>query len=197
MKRIPVLATLVVLAAVALMIGLGIWQIDRLHQKQALIARYAAADRLPPIGWPTIPLGEDRLPLFRHATANCLSVADWRNAPGQSDADEPGFLVIADCRSGAEGPGLAVELGWTKDPNGGRQWKGGLVSGVIGPDRLSRMRLHADQPGPGLAASAPPSLDSIPNHHLQYVFTWFAFSIIALLIYALALRRRWKTEDRA
>jgi len=194
MKRFPLIATLVVLAAVAIMIRLGFWQIDRLHQKEALIGRYAAAESLPPIGWPTVPTSEANLPLFRHATANCLSVAGWRTAPGQSVNDEPGFLVIADCRSGAEGPGLAVELGWTKDPNAGKQWKGGLVSGLIGPDRRSRMRLHAGAPGPGLAPSEPPSLDSIPNNHRSYAVQWFAFAAIALLIYALALRRRWKTD---
>ncbi len=197
MKRVPVLATLVVLAAVAVMIRLGFWQLGRMHEKEALLARYAAAETQPPIGWPTVPTGDDRLPLFRHAAANCLTIAGWRTAPGQSVKDEPGFLVIADCRTGAEGPGLSVELGWTKDPNAGKQWAGGLVNGIIGPDRLSRMRLHADAPGPGLAASAPPSLDSIPNNHWSYAIQWFAFAVIALVIYALALRRRWTSEAAA
>lgn len=197
MSRVPLFATLVVLAAVAIMVRLGFWQLDRLHEKQALLARYAASERLPPVGWPTVPTRDDRLPLFHHAAANCLSVTGWRTAPGQSIDDEPGFLVIADCRSGAEGPGLSVELGWTKDPNGGKQWKGGLVSGLIGPDRLSRIRLHADEPGPGLAPSAPPSLDSIPNNHRSYAIQWFAFAAIALVIYALALRRRMKADAAA
>ncbi|MEY4160302.1 MAG: hypothetical protein RLZZ136_923, partial [Pseudomonadota bacterium] len=43
MRRLPILPTLVVLAAVAVMIRLGLWQIDRLHQKQSLLASYAAA----------------------------------------------------------------------------------------------------------------------------------------------------------
>lgn len=197
MKRLPVIATLVVLAAVAILVRLGFWQIEKLHAKEALLARYAQADTLPPIGWPTIPTDDKNLPLFRHASANCLGVTGWRTAPGPSASDEPGFLVIADCRTGAEGPGLSVELGWTKDPNAGRQWKGGLVSGVIAPDRLSRMRLHAATPGPGLAASAPPSLEAIPNNHRSYAIQWFAFALIALVIYALALRRKWATETAA
>ena len=52
---------------------------------------------------------------------------------------------------------LAVELGWSKNPNAGRDYKGGLVSGLIAPDSKSRMRLVAATPGPGLVASAPPS----------------------------------------
>ena len=189
-RKLPLIPTILVALAVATMIGLGIWQLERRTEKEALLASYAAAANRPPIGWPSIPPKEP-LPLFRTATGNCLSVAGWRTAPGSSAKDEPGYLVIADCRTGAEGRGLAVELGWTKDPNGGRGWKGGLVSGIIAPDRISSMRLHAAAPGPGLMASAPPSLDAIPNNHRSYAVQWFAFAAIALVIYALALRRKW------
>jgi surfeit locus 1 family protein len=52
------------------------------------------------------------------------------------------------------------------------------------------MRLVAAEPGPGLAASAPPSPDSIPNNHLSYAIQWFLFAGIAGVIYILALRKR-------
>jgi hypothetical protein len=128
--------------------------------------------------------------LFRAATGNCLSVVGFRTAPGQNVQGEPGFLVIADCRTGAEGPGLSVELGWSKNPNAGRTYQGGLVSGTITPDSKSRMRLVAASPGPGLQASAPPSPDTIPNNHLSYAIQWFLFALIAVVIYTLALRWR-------
>jgi hypothetical protein len=128
--------------------------------------------------------------LFRAATGNCLSVVGFRTAPGQNVQGEPGFLVIADCRTGAEGPGLSVELGWSKNPNAGRTYQGGLVSGTITPDSKSRMRLAAASPGPGLQASAPPSPDTIPNNHLSYAIQWFLFALIAVVIYTLALRWR-------
>ena len=35
--------TIVVLIAVGIMVRLGFWQIDRMHQKEALLVRYAAA----------------------------------------------------------------------------------------------------------------------------------------------------------
>ena len=136
-----------------------------------------------------IPIKEP-LPLFRHATGNCLQVVGFRSSAGQNQQGEPGFLIIADCRTGAEGPGLSVELGWSKNPNAGRDFRGGLVSGIIAPDRLSRMRLVAATPGPGLAASAPPSPATIPNNHLSYAIQWFLFAAIALVIYVLALRQR-------
>ena len=192
-RRLPLVPTILVALVVATMIGLGVWQLERRREKEALLASYAAAANLPPIGWPSIPPKEP-LPLFRSATGNCLSVAGFRNAAGQNRQGEPGYLVIAECRTGAEGPGLAVELGWSKDPNAGRTYRGGLVSGVIAPDRLSRMRLVAASPGPGLMPSAPPSPDIIPNNHLSYAVQWFLFAGIAVLIYLLALRQRWRKE---
>jgi len=191
--KLPLVPTILVALAIAAMIGLGVWQLERRKEKEALLARYAAAANLPPIGWPSVPPKEP-LPLFRSATANCLQVIGFRTAAGQNRQGDPGFLVVADCRTGAEGPGLSVELGWSKDPNAGRTYQGGLVSGVIAPDKLSRMRLVAASPGPGLVASAPPSPDIIPNNHLSYAIQWFLFAGIAALIYYLALRQRWRKE---
>ena len=188
-RRWPPIPTILVGLAVATMIGLGIWQLQRKGEKDALLARLAAAQKLPPIGWPTLPMG-DPLPLFRSATGNCLLVTGFRTSAGQNRSGDPGFLVIADCRVGAEGPGMAVELGWSKNPNAGRDYQGGLVSGVIAPDRVIRMRLVAAEPGPGLMASAAPSPATIRNNHLSYAIQWFLFAAIALIIYVLALRRR-------
>jgi cytochrome oxidase assembly protein ShyY1 len=188
-RRWPLIPTILVAAAVATMIGLGIWQLQRRQEKLALLDRLAAAQHLPPISWPTAPFS-GAPPLFRSATGNCLAVTGFRTAAGQNREGDPGFLVIADCRVGAEGPGMAVELGWSKNPNAGRDYKGGLVTGIIAPDSKSRMRLVAATPGPGLMASAAPSPDSIPNNHLSYAIQWFLFAAAATLIYALALKKR-------
>jgi cytochrome oxidase assembly protein ShyY1 len=192
-RRWPLIPTILVALAAAVMVGLGIWQLRRMDEKQALLARLDAAQSLPPIGWPTAPLGGE-LPLFRSATGNCLEVTRFRTAAGQNRSGEPGFLVIADCRTGAEGPGMAVELGWSKNPNAGHEFRGGLVSGVIAPDSHARMRLVAAEPGPGLMASAVPSTATIPNNHFSYAIQWFLFAAIALVIYVLALARRQRDE---
>jgi surfeit locus 1 family protein len=189
-RRLPVIPTLLVLVAAAMMIGLGIWQLQRARWKDSLIARYAAAERLPPIGWPTGPLRDGDLPLFRHATGACLRVVARRSVVGHNAAGEPGYAHIADCATGAEGPGMSVVLGWSKNPNAKTNWNGGLVSGIIAPDSRSRMRLVAATPAPGLEANAPPSLSAIPNNHRSYAVQWFLFAVIALVIYGLALRQR-------
>lgn len=200
MKRVPVLPTLFVAAAVAVMIGLGVWQLQRAKWKEALLARYAAAERLPPIAYPTIPLREDQLPLFRHATGVCLRVVGQRAFAGENRAGEPGYVHVVDCSTGAEGPGLSVEVGWSKDPNAKVNWSGGAASGIIVPDKRSRMRLVAASAPPGLEPSRTPDVTSAspitPAGHRGYAATWVALAAIALVIYSLALRKRMKGEVR-
>jgi cytochrome oxidase assembly protein ShyY1 len=194
MKRLPIIPTIVVLAAVAVMIALGVWQLQRAKWKEGILARYAQAERLPPIEFPTVPLRNDQLPLFRHATGVCLRVVGQRAQAGEDRTGEPGYVHIVDCSTGAEGPGMSVEVGWSKDPNARVNWAGGPVSGIIAPDRVMRMRLVAAGAPPGLEPSAPPSLSSIPNNHRSYALQWFAFAAIALIIYGLAVRKRLKEE---
>ncbi|HEX3422977.1 MAG TPA: SURF1 family protein [Sphingomicrobium sp.] len=195
-KRLPVAASIIVAAAVALMIGLGVWQLQRAKWKEGLLAQYSKAQNQPPITWPTVPISKDHLPLFRHATGVCLRPVANRATAGENKAGEPGYVQIVECATGAEGPGMSVEVGWSKNPNAKINWAGGPVSGVIAPDQHSGMRLVAASAPPGLEPSATPSLESIPNNHRSYAFQWFSFAAIALIIYGLALKRRWK-EERA
>jgi cytochrome oxidase assembly protein ShyY1 len=189
-RRLPIIPTILVLAAAAVMIGLGIWQLQRARWKDGLVARYARAETLPPLEYPTIPLSDEQLPLFRHATGVCLRPIGQRAVAGQNRAGEPGYVHIVDCVTGAEGPGMSVEVGWSKDPNARVNWSGGPVSGVIAPDRRMRMRLVAASAPPGLEPSAVPSLRIIANNHRSYALQWFAFALIALVIYGLAVRKR-------
>jgi cytochrome oxidase assembly protein ShyY1 len=195
-RRIPIVATIVVVVAVALMVGLGVWQLQRAKWKQGLIERYSAADKLPPIAYPTVPLHGDQLPLFRHATGVCLRIVSERAIGGENRAGEPGYVHIVDCQTGAEGPGMSVEVGWSRDPNAKVNWAGGPVSGVIAPDRLHRMRLVAASSPPGLEPSKVPDVSSVspitPAGHRGYAATWFGLAVIALITYALAVRKRWK-----
>jgi cytochrome oxidase assembly protein ShyY1 len=195
-RRLPLVPTIVVAAAVALMIGLGVWQLQRAKWKEGLLARYALAEKLPPIVWPTVPLKDAELPLFRHATGMCVKPVSQRAQAGENRSGEPGYVHILDCATGAEGPGMAVEVGWSKNPNAKINWAGGPVSGVIAPDRHARLRLVAASSPPGLEPSAEPSLSSIPNNHRFYALQWFAFGLIALVIYGLAVRKRWREEPR-
>jgi len=188
-RRLPIFATAIIAVAVLTMIGLGIWQLRRAAWKDALLARYEAAQSLPAIAFPIAPIGGE-LPLFRRASGLCLQPVTVRATAGRNRKSETGYSHIVDCRTGAEGPGMSVDIGWSSDPNAGKGWKGGAVSGVIAPDKRTRMRLVSDRGFAGLEPSAPPSTESIPNNHLWYAAQWFLFAAIALVIYTLALRGR-------
>ena len=196
-RRIPVVPTIVVAAAVALLIALGFWQIRRSHENQQLLSQYAAASKLPPISYPATPT-KGQLPLFRWATGFCQKVAGQREAAGRNRHGDVGWVHIVDCATGAEGPGMSIELGWSEDPNAKVNWNGGLVSGVIVPDRLHQIRLVAASAPPGLQPAGLPSVDNAvpvtPARNRMYALQWFSFAVIALLIYILALRKRRREE---
>jgi len=61
------------------------------------------------------------------------------------------------------------------------------------------MRLVAASSPPGLEPSALPSAETAmpvtPSRNRFYALQWFSFAAIALIIYGLAVRKRW-TEGR-
>ena len=202
MKRIPILPTILVGLAVAAMIALGVWQLQRRAEKEALLVRYARNVTLPRIVFPAIPV-DDTL-LFRRASAFCLKPVSFAIEGGRNARGGTGWRQIAQCRTGAEGPGFAVQLGFGKDPHAKPDWAGGPVRGYIShaPDHApivaaafggggpKTLMLVADPPLAGLDANPGPDLSAVPNNHLAYAVQWFVFAALAALIYGLALRRR-------
>lgn len=199
MRRVPIIPTIIVAAAVAVLLWLGMWQIHRAHENERLLAQYSAASKLPPIAYPTGAI-KGPLPLFRWATGFCQKVVGQREAGGRNRKGDIGWAHILECATGAEGPGMTVEIGWSKDPEAKVNWHGGLVSGVIVPDRLSRIRLVAAGAPPGLEPPGLPSAETAvpvtPDRNRMYALQWFSFAAIALLIYGLALRKRMRKQPK-
>jgi surfeit locus 1 family protein len=204
--RFPLLPTVLVAAAAATMSALGVWQLGRAKEKDALQARYDRNVNLPPMALPQTAVADETL-LYRRATAFCLEVTGWRMTGGQSASGVGGTRFIADCRTGAEGPGFAADMGVSPDPKAKPAWKGGEVAGriVAEPSRAGllarlagkspppRPMIVSERPAPGLQASAPPAAEVI-NNSLFYAFQWFFFAAAALVIYVLALRRRQREK---
>ena len=128
-RKLPLIPTLVVLAAVATMVALGIWQLQRAEWKEGLLARF-------------------------HQAQTMSSAVPWPRSP---------------------------------------EWSGGEVGGFIGPAGKG-VRLVAAPAQAGLAQLAAPDPNDVPDNHLAYAFQWFFFAITALVIYGLALRRKWRGE---
>lgn len=152
---------------------------------------------------PPAAAADERL-LYRTATAFCLEVVGWRKTGGESAAGKGGTRYLAECRTGAEGPGFVADLGVSNAPGFNPVWKGGQVTGPVVPEprlgslweRLTgrspppRPMIVSRVPAPGLEASAPPDRANIPNNSLSYAIQWFLFAVTALVIYAAALWRR-------
>ncbi|CAA9544633.1 MAG: Cytochrome oxidase biogenesis protein Surf1, facilitates heme A insertion [uncultured Sphingosinicella sp.] len=190
MMRWPLIPTVVVAAAVAVMIALGVWQLQRKGEKEALIAQYREASGLPPIAYPSVPTQDAKL-FYRRADGFCLEPVGWRSTAGRNMQDQTGWSHIVSCRTGGvEGPGMQVDMGWSKSSTSPAGWKGGAVSGIIAPDRLHKIRLVSSQAAPGLVPSARPSPEATPNNHLLYALQWFFFAAGAAVVYVLALRKR-------
>jgi cytochrome oxidase assembly protein ShyY1 len=200
--RFPLIPTILVAAAVATMVALGIWQLRRADEKEALQRRYERNLTLPAMALPPGAVADESL-LYRRASAFCLEVTGWRKTGGKSASGQGGTRFLAECRTGAEGPGFVADMGVSPDPKANPAWKGGEVAGRIvaeprtgglfqrltGKSPPPRPMIVSETPAPGLQASARPAAEA-PSNSLSYALQWFFFAAAAALIYVLALRRR-------
>lgn len=201
-RRIPIVSTIVVLAAALLMARLGVWQLHRLHEKEALLARYAANRGKPQLPFVALfPVTDDAL--YRRSSAYCLDVVGWKASAGRDRQGVAGYRHIATCRTGAEGPGIAVDVGVSQSP-AAPAWRGGQVTGRItwvpvATPLIAQLVATPPAPSPmivsvvaaaGLAPSEQPDPAGIPNNHLSYAVQWFIFAGLAILVYGIALWRR-------
>lgn len=99
-RRIPIFSTIVVIAAVLTMVGLGVWQLQRKAEKEALIARYEAAQAQRGFQFivPSAPEAAYTKTIEYCADPAEQTVAAGRNAKGQS-----GWVHVVRCQiSGPE-----------------------------------------------------------------------------------------------
>ncbi len=199
--RLPIVPTIIVAAAIATMIALGIWQLRRLDEKQAMVARYTAAQAMTAVG--DLPFQRKDVPgmLFRRVRADCLSVNGFQAISGRSAKGQAGIAHIARCtmrNDTASWPAgeepiteAEINIGWSRSPVA-PQWQGGAVEGWLAPSKnAAGFKLISAVPlAAGLQASAAPDPADIPNNHWSYAIQWFLFAGTALVIYAVALRQR-------
>lgn len=189
LKRIPVIPTLLVLAAVAVMVRLGFWQIDRMHQKEALLRTYSAnlnqqAEAIVLLGSPFIR----RDNWYRRVHFLCRGQGMTEPKAGHNANGESGWAHWASCSFG-DTTAIKVNVGWSASPNP-VQFADREIDGTIAPDDMVMARVVADTPLAGLQPNARPDPADIPNNHWSYAIQWFLFALTALVIYGIALRKR-------
>lgn len=191
-RKWPLVPTVLVLIAAAIMVSLGNWQLQRAEWKGDLIERYSQSQAMS--SQVPFPRGESEVEgaLFRASSLYCERVLEMRETAGRSADGQPGWAHIALCR--LDGGGEAeVALGWARQPQA-PSWGGGEVPGFVAPAGEGA-RLVAAPPVAGLEALAHPDPNDLPNNHLAYAGQWFFFAITALVIYVLALRRKQRGES--
>ena len=95
--RFPFGLTLVAVLALALLCGLGVWQVQRMQWKNGLIDQAEAAAGLPPAPIATVMSLAD--PAFRKVAIDCPGLATARYVELQTIHDgEPGVRLISACR---------------------------------------------------------------------------------------------------
>ncbi|MEO0464470.1 MAG: SURF1 family cytochrome oxidase biogenesis protein [Pseudomonadota bacterium] len=185
LKRLPLIPTIIVLAAAATMVALGIWQLGRAEEKMMQIILYSKSTALAePAEFPLEGEGEDVW--FRQSTLICESVQGIQPVAGTAETGAKGWAMRATCITASGGEAL-VDLGFSREldlPD----WSAGTVTGMIapGPKLVARPAIA------GLKPLARPDPSDLPNNHLAYAGQWFFFALTALVIYGIAVRKRLK-----
>ncbi|WPZ04042.1 SURF1 family cytochrome oxidase biogenesis protein [Blastomonas marina] len=205
MRRLPIIPTIVVAAAVATMIALGIWQLGRGAERDRLKQAMVERPTQPLLDYPFGKAGDERY-LFRRLRATCDEVTRIEVAGGKDAAGRTGWRQIATCVNRASGASFQTQIGVAERPDTVVEWDGGVIEGLAaqGPDdrgfleRLSfrpsnrAAMIVASEPKAGLKASRQPDPAEYENTSWAYAGQWFFFAFTALVIYAFALRRRWR-----
>jgi surfeit locus 1 family protein len=192
-RGFPILPTIMVAIALPVLLGFGIWQLQRAQWKEALLADLARNSAAP-----LLDLGEGPIPetaQFRlvRLALDCpggkATLRAGRNLDGQS-----GYSALTGCTAGTTA--VTRDTGWSPRPTAftlppvSASFEGRLVKGEA--DSWLLVQAQADPP---LVPSAPPGLETISNNHLSYAVQWFSFAAILAIIYGLWLRR-WLATDR-
>lgn len=115
MKRFPWGLTLLVIPAVAVLIGLGVWQLERLAWKNGLIAESGVAATQPRV--PLLDINRDGTGLeFRRIAVDCPGLASAPFVEMRSIVDgDGGVRLYSLCRSDGMDAPLLVDRGFVAD----------------------------------------------------------------------------------
>ena len=103
MRRVPVIPTLLTLVMLAVLVSLGVWQLQRREWKHALIARAEAAPKLPPLeprDYYRSLIGAQSVQ-YRRAILPCspgkVLPYDLKGGTSATTGDS-GYLILVSCR---------------------------------------------------------------------------------------------------
>ena len=209
---------LTTLAMLAVLIGLGVWQLQRRDWKLGILAQIDQAEAAP-----AIPLPAQPLPFTKVRVSGRL-LDDKTGHYGAEVRDLPsgpamGSQLIEALERSGQDPVL-IDRGWVPDgavlpPGGDASIEGyirspdapGLftpnddlatrhfytldparIGAALGLARVAPFTLVAMGPGTGVPAAAT-ALPRPPNDHLNYALTWFGLALSLLAVFAAYSRK--------
>lgn len=186
-RQLPLIPTVLVVAAAGVMVALGFWQLGKVGMQDDRLQQYEEAAANPElVTFPTTAEQVDTV-AYRKSSVNCAEIiGEPRIVAGRSARDQTGYVQVVTCKI-ASGGVADVQLGWTRATTP-VDWQGGVVTGTIEPLRTGLAKLVADPPLAGLVANAPVKKKQID--HLAYAGQWFFFAFVALMIYFFAVRSK-------
>jgi cytochrome oxidase assembly protein ShyY1 len=203
-RRLPVIPTILVLAAVATMIGLGIWQIGRAQEKDERIATLAERVEMSAATYPYADPYDESF-LYRTLEAECSEVIEWQAIGGQDTRGRNGWRQIATCVHAPTDTRFKADMGVSADPGADPQWAGGTIRGraILEPDergigelvtrttRDAKLMIVAEEAAGDLVPSAQPQpMAAEENSSWAYAGQWFFFALTAMVVYGFAVRPR-------
>lgn len=208
---IPLLLAAVVAVAC---VRLGLWQLDRLEQREARNATIEASFRVPPISAELAMDSTAPLQRFRRVIAR----GQWSYAreaviPGRTRSGSPGVHIVTPMTLDEGRKEILVNRGWVYSPDARSidlaRWREGdraEVTGYVDEPPLSvrgeRTKLYivalVDSTA-APAASRPARLSPPPfgdkGPHFNYAVQWFSFAAIALIGTPLVVRRQRRRPE--
>ncbi|MCX7561172.1 SURF1 family protein [Sulfitobacter sp. F26204] len=214
------------LGGAAILVSLGLWQVQRLGWKQDIIAGieariFAAPVTLPAVAdrdadayLPVVVSGEFSGDTLRVLVSQKETGAGYRlitafETEGRRIMIDRGFIPVEDNNMAT--PQSRVEVignlqwpqesdGFTPDPDLDRNiWFARDVpamAGFLQTEPLLIVARKLSQDGSGVTP-LPVDTNRIPNDHLQYAITWFSLAAIWLAMSVLFLRRRRGTKSES
>ena len=203
----------------ALTLGLGVWQIERLHWKEGLLAAIDRAEAAPAIPLPDSPVPFEKVEVSGRLRDD-LSAHYGSEVRGTAEGPKLGAQLIVPLERPGHKP-ILVDRGWYPDGATAPATTGPVtITGYVRPpEPASRLAPGADlaerrfwslDPAPiaavlGLAQVEPYTLvalgpaDAIPapaqvlprpsNDHLGYAITWFGLAACLIGVFTVFARR--------
>lgn len=218
-RKPELIPLLFIIGAVVVLMGLGIWQVERLQWKNAMIARIEAAQALPALG--TLPQDVDGLDYRNVALTGTFIHDKSLHLAGHPEGEGMGFYLVTPFKLEDDGRIILINRGFSPLDKESKPSGMQTVPGIIRPPRHKRyfspgnradknVWFYEDIPAMSQATGLmltpivveatgarekgvyPLPSDgkiALRNDHLNYAITWFSLAIIGLVMFGVYYKK--------